>query len=368
MQNKKILISAVAYDSGLSGISNYIENVIREFSKHVAVDVIINESDDKLFYNYPPNVNFILLKKRFEKPIFNVFWHTFIFPITQLTMGNYDFVFLPTGNRRLQAFYPHKTIVTMHDLSQFRVNKKYDIFRMFYVKNIIPRLLKNTHKLVSISQSTKNDMIKFFKTPADKVIVNHNGVDFSKFNPKFKNPAINQNKKFFLYLARLEHPGKNHVNLIQSYLDLDEKIQSEYDLILIGSDWNGSHKIKDLAKKNTNIKIKGYVSDSDLSVYFATASLFIFPSFFEGFGIPILQAMSSGVPVISSNTSSMPEVCGDSALMFNPNSNIEIKNAIIRVITNKKLNQKMVKKGFSQCEKFTWELHVSEILKIAKEA
>ena len=133
----KIFVSAIAFDNGRSGISNYIENTIKSLSSFSDIDVLINESDKDLFVGYPENVTFLILSEKYKKAILNVLWHLIILPFSK-NFKKYDFIFLPAGNRRLMAFYPIKTIVTMHDLSQFRVPDKYDTFRMFYIKHIIP--------------------------------------------------------------------------------------------------------------------------------------------------------------------------------------------------------------------------------------
>jgi len=329
---KKILMSALAYDNGRSGIANYMENVLKSLSKTLHVELIVNADEKKYFENISENITFRVVPSFFKTPLLNIFWHMFILPFT-IKKNRYDWLLLPAGNRRLMLFYPIKTLITMHDLSQFNVAKKYDAFRMFYIKYVIPFFLKRANLIFAVSQNTANDIVKHYNMRPEDIIVNYTGTDIKEFLEKKESPNP-LNMPYILYVARIEHPGKNHLNLIKAYERLPASIKSSYKLALVGSDWNGAqivHEYANSSKDKNNIIFSGFVDNEELINYYQHASVFVLPSLYEGFGIPVIEAMASGTPVIASNTSSLPEVGGDAALYFDPNSVEDIRNLIDQV-------------------------------------
>lgn len=369
---KKILISALAYDGGQSGIANYIDNVLKALSKKFYIDLIVNEDEVKFFEGVSSNIEFKIVPSYMKKPLYNVLWHMFVLPF-KVQKETYEWMYLPAGNRRLMAFYPIKTLVTMHDLSQFNVGKKYDMFRMFYIKKIIPFFLKRADKVFSVSQNTANDMVRHFGMKQEDITVNYNGVNTHNFkvSTELDENTRTQKKPYILYVARIEHPGKNHLNLIKAYEMLPELYKSCYDLCLVGSDWNGADVVHEYANNSLDvnrIKFLGYVSNEELPSYYKNASLFVFPSFYEGFGIPVVEAMASGTAVAISNTSSLPEVGGDAAIYFNPQSVKEIFEAIFSVLLNPEVKKKMIELGTQQAKKFNWANHALVLEDKAKSA
>ena len=364
----RILISAMGYDGGKSGISEYIYSVTNELSKNHHIDLLILKKEvDNFPLPSSTNINLIRYPDFLAKPIINMLWHLFILPYT-FNFKKYDFVFLPAGNRRLFCRYPKNTSITMHDLSQYHIKGKYDKFRTFYVKKIIPHYLKKADKVFAISKSTRDDLVKYYGLNKDEIIVNYNGFNAEKFHGKGPeaNETINENsKKYIFYVARIEHPGKNHLNLIKAYEMLPDEIRNEYDLVFAGSSWNGGETVKEYAENSycsSSIKFLGFVKDCELPELYRNASLYAFPSFYEGFGIPILEAMSSEIPVICSNTSSLPEVGGEAVCTFDPKNPEDIKDKIEYVLKNKEVRCSMIQKGALRAKEFSWEKHCKQIV------
>jgi len=366
---QRVLISALAFDGGKSGIANYIENVVTSLSHHLLIDLVVNE-DEKHFFEHLDNITFIIVSRRFQKPLFNMLWHMFVLPF-KVQKSRYLWMFLPAGNRRLMLFYPIKTLVTMHDLSQFHVDDKYDAFRMFYIKKVIPFFLKKADLIFTVSANTADDVAHFYEMDRDQLIVNYNGVVTDSFYPleqESKEQSPRQ-KSYILYVARLEHPGKNHLNLIKAYELLSPQLKATYDLCLIGGDWNGAEVVHQYAEQSTdtqNIIFAGFVANEDLPAYYRHASLFAFPSFYEGFGIPVVEAMASGTAVVCSNTSSLPEVGGDAALYFDPKSPQEIADAITTALSSESKRYEMIERGYKHIKQFNWDLHAQKLIDSAK--
>ncbi|WP_294965737.1 glycosyltransferase family 1 protein [Sulfurimonas sp.] len=369
---QKVLISALAYDGGKSGIANYIDNVVSQLSKTMYIDIIVNEDEVKFFEGISDKISFKIVPSHLKKPLHSVLWHLFILPF-KINKDEYEWMLLPAGNRRLMSFYPIKTLVTMHDLSQFNVGKKYDIFRMFYIKRVIPFFLKRADKIFTVSQNTADDMVLHYSMKKEQLTVNYNGVNKDYFAPatSLDKDLLKVKKPYILYVSRIEHPGKNHLNLIKAYEKLPLSYKDKYNLCLIGSDWNGAQAVHEYADSSLDakrIKFLGYVENSELPLYYRNASVFVFPSFYEGFGIPVAEAMASGVAVAASNTSSLPEVGGDAALYFDPESAENISEVMHKILKDKKYRQNMQKMGYKQVKKFDWKIHAKIIQKIANSA
>jgi glycosyltransferase involved in cell wall biosynthesis len=369
----RIGIVAFPFDKGKSGLWNYIKSIIENISK----------LDDKNKYYIFTYYKFNIHKKNFKQILFksnwvnnptvNMLWHQTFLPYF-VKKYKIDLLHLPAGNRRLVLFKNCKIITTVHDLSQFNVKEKYDVFRMLYVKRILPLLTKKINKIISVSKNTKKDVVKYWKIKEDKISVIPNGIDFfDKLDPKKDNVVLkkyNLKKNFIFYVSRLEHPGKNHIRLIRAYERLRDNINIESQLVFVGSDWSGSKKVYEAAKKSEfskDIIFLGFVPDEDLPYLYKNSSLFIFPSLYEGFGIPILEAMYYKVPVICSNVSSMPEVLGNCGLSFNPYNVNDIADKMKKILFDSKLRHKFIKRGLERIKLFDWKKIAQRTIEVYRE-
>lgn len=361
----KIFVSGLAYDEGQSGISDYIEHVVAELVQENQVVLFLMENDREIFPVEHPNLDIETIPNWLGFPVLNMIWHLLILPF-RIRKMDIDCIFLPAGNRRLLGFYPNFTIVTFHDLSQFHISGKYDPWRMFYIKKVVPHFLKKAHSIMAISKNTKQDMLKFYDLPESQITVNYNGYDSHLFQPGEQNQNSNiLNKNYFFYLARIEHPGKNHLRLIKAYERLPFQIKDKYDLYLPGKVWAGGDVVVDYVENSPDkdrIHLPGFISSQQLPQLYRQASLYIFPSLYEGFGIPLIEAMASGVPAICSDTSSLPEIGGSAVVTFDPKDIEEIKNSIITVIKDDNKQKEMVEKGLKRAKIFSWKKHAETIL------
>ena len=171
-------------------------------------------------------------------------------------------------------------------------------------------------------------------------------------------PASGLPRDFLLYIARLEHPGKNHVRLLEAFAELQGLAHRPYNLVLVGGRWNGAEvieaKVKELGMEKQVI-FPGFVPDETLPLLYAAADLLVFPSLYEGFGIPLLEAMASGTPVCASNISSIPEVVGDAGLLFDPMEPTAIAVAMHRLLEDQVLRDRFIARGLARAKNFTWD-------------
>lgn len=370
----RIGISAFATDSGKSGISQYVANIVGRLPKlapaHEFV-VFVNRADADWVQSWHPRLEVATFPDWTAKPVASIFWHLMAFP-GQLRRHGCDLVFMPAGNRRLGWHYGMPSVGTVHDLSQLHVPQKYDALRMFYIMRVLPRMMRRLTRVISVSESTRRDLESFARVDHGRIRVIHNGADLERFTTRDRDAAksaitaaLGLPRDFVLYIARLEHPGKNHVRLLEAFAALKRDTALPHKLVLVGSRWNGAElieaKVKELALDQAVI-FPGFVPNETLPTLYAAADAFVFPSLFEGFGIPVLEAMACGTPVCASNTSSLPEVIGDAGLLFDPLDTHAMTDALRRVLTDAPLCERLVAAGLAQASQFTWDGAAAAVL------
>lgn len=270
-----------------------------------------------------------------------------------------------------------KLVVTIHDLS-------FLLFPDLHTGENIRLLIKNLiyinsrpDKIICDSNQTKKDLIRFFHVPEEKIKVIYLGVDHI-----FSDPVSEENKErvlnsyglgglnYILCVSSIE-PRKNFERIIKVFGEIikDEKYNDLFLICAGGSGWKND-AIHNLVKNKgleEKVKFLGYVEEKDLPAIYNGAEIFMYPSIYEGFGLPVLEAMSSNVPVLTSDVSSLPEVAGDAAVMVNPYSEIEIYKASISLLENENLRKKMQVKGAQRVNLFSWENTAFQTLEVYRE-
>lgn len=321
---------------------SFVENLLK-FDKGNKF-YFIDYEKNKLFFK-----NLILLNNHFKKFFKTYTWHN-ILPI-QLRKLDLDFIFNLSGCPHFLKF-KQKEIFFVYDLSWLVTPETHPQSRVLIYKLLFAKTIKSCHKIVVISKSTKNDLIRYFKIPLNKIVVVYPSLPKVKIIQK--RPKIPIKKPYILYLGTLE-PRKNITLIIEALYQLKSSSLFPYQLIISGKKGWGYSKIFKLIKQlylEKEVIFTDYVTDEEKKYLYKHASLFVYPSFYEGFGIPPLEAMTYGCPVITSNTSSLSEVVGDAGLMIDPYNVKALVSAIKKVLINKKLKKEMIDKGFKQAKKF----------------
>ncbi len=303
-------------------------------------------------------INFYL--KRLHWP-FKKFW-THIRLSIELVIHPVDKFFAANA---LPLLSRGEIILTVHDLGFLRNPELYHPLERIYQKISHILAIKRAHKIIAISKNTKKDIIHYFPKVKNKIRVIYNGYDHNFFKVKEEKikkeikKKYNLPNKYILYIGRLE-TKKNIQNLIKAYQLIKNK---NIPLILGGRPGNyGYEEIKKLSRNKKNIIFLGYIPQEDYQLLLASAFIFIFPSKFEGFGIPIVEAMASGVPVICSNIPVFKEITENNVFFFNPDDIEDISKAIDRVIEDKELRKDLIKKSLKQVKKFSWHKCAQETL------
>lgn len=328
----------------MTGIGNYTKNLcigIQKY-KNVAINYIDYEENN---FNKE-----CLIKVHNPFPFFKTYlWYNYL-PL-QLNKVNFDYVLNTSGGPHIPP-YKYKEIFFVYDLTWLVVREAHPCSRVLIYKVLFGKTIKSCYKIVVISQSTKLDLIKYYHVPENKITVIY--PSFAKVNTRAHKPKIRIKKPYILYLGTLE-PRKNIPFLIRAFKKVRDNLKIPHKLIIAGKKGWGFKEIFDTIHKfglEKQVIFTGYVSDAEKKYLYKHAELFIYPSLYEGFGIPPLEAMHFGCPVITSNTSSLPEVVGNAGLMIDPYNVEALVSAITKVINDKKLRKEMVRKGFKRAEKF----------------
>lgn len=272
--------------------------------------------------------------------------------------------------------YNRPTVLTIHDMAIYKHPSWFPTGQNFSVKVLVPSSIKRANKIIAVSNSTKRNLTQLMKVPANKTSVVYEAGFKEKLptktaiNKTFRNHRLNDN--FVLYLGTLE-ARKNIVRLIKAWEQIVEnkpKKTADWQLVIAGQK---GHKFSEVFKaiKNSKagdkIRYLGYVSHQDKVVLMKEANAFAFPSLWEGFGLPILEAMHFGTPVLTSNVSSMPEVAGNAAVLVNPSKIDDISKGLEKMITSKSLLNRLSKQGKAQAKKFSWSKCARETLAVYKQ-
>lgn len=327
------------------------------------------EKTDFSWINQYPNVT--LRRFNFPNKLLNFFFWYCNWPKMDQMIGGVDLFFMPNiifGSVSKKT----KLLVTIHDLSFERYPESFSLKRRLWHIFINPKkLCDRANAIIAVSESTKNDLLDLYKISPSKIKIIYSGISekftvldrndekLVKVKEKYKLPY-----KFILYLGTVE-PRKNIVGILRAYQQLQREGAADagpkellnYKLVIAGSKGWLSGKIFSEIEKSEfrdSISLINFVEDKDKEYVFNLAALFVYPSFFEGFGFPVLEAMSCGVPTITSNSSSLPEIAGGAALLVDPHKPQEICDAMRKVLTNGELRSKLIEQGLVRSKEFSW--------------
>ncbi len=286
-----------------------------------------------------------------------------------VTRQKTDFSFSPDGFVPLKL--KARKVSIIHDVAFHRYPEYFvPRIRNFY-KNWMPAYLKHTDHIITVSQFSKNELIAAYKIPPEKISVVYNGVS-SGYSPMatdkiqlFRDQHTG-GKPYFFYLGAI-HPRKNVVTLVRAFEQFKSMNPGDHQLVIAGrASWDADDVFKSVeqSKWKNDIHMPGFIDRDNTKSWMAAAHALVYPSLYEGFGLPLLEAMASDVPVISSNASSLPEVGGDAALYFNPLDVEQLAHHMSSVSLNEKVREDMIMKGFDQVKKFSWDKAADEVYSI----
>ncbi len=276
-------------------------------------------------------------------------------------------------------FLPCPYVMTVHDMLEHlsRSREQGALLRSAHLQ-LTKRVLGRAARIFAVSRFTKSEMEKLFGIPSDKIEVVYNAIDerflhghASRADRELIAQRYQVNYPFLLYAGRIS-AHKNVARMIEAFSALKAELEkdalySDLKFIIIGDDLSGNPDLRRTVVRSgvqNDVRFLGFVPIEVLRIFYDQAKVFVFPSLYEGFGLPPLEAMAHGTPVIASNVSSLPEVVGNAAVLVNPENVFEIMRAIHRVLVDKALRDRMKERSYQQAAKFSWEKSVRRILDV----
>jgi glycosyltransferase involved in cell wall biosynthesis len=371
---KKILIDGVSLLSPLTGIGRYTY----EISKRLQ---ILSKGEYEIYFNYGYHSKELYglsdssqKEERAKKiqtfikkfPLLKKISRYFYSYIAKFYKTTYDIYFQPSfiPNPNIKA---KKVICTVHDFSfklqpEWHPKERID----YFCENF--DLVKKADHIITGSNFTKQEIIGYMQIPDEKISVIYHGVNHDLYK-EYPQDELQETKNkfdlredFLLFVGSIE-PRKNLLTLLKAYSLLEK--EDRIPLVLVGfKGWENEQIMQEIRNNKDDIRYLGYVSDVELAHIYNLSTLFVYPSLYEGFGLPPLEAMSCGTTVIVSNAASLSEVCGDAAIYVDPSDPIDIKNKILTAQRDKKLREDLAIKGKKQAASFSWDKAAQEHFKL----
>lgn len=337
-----------------AGKGEYVYQIVSGLIKHSEHQFVLFLDQDPLPEWRKDNVKFIIFKTAPFAWQLRVFLYLeFLHPVD---------IYFSTTSVIVPALIRSIPVVTvLFDFVSFLFPQHHDRKAVVLEKFLMKWAVRFSKKLIAISEHTKKDAVGLFKINPNKIFVTHLAPSLSDKGEEIEITG----KDIILFIGTLE-PRKNIVRLVEAFNKLrGDGIESA--LVLVGKwGWQSGaikQSIENSLFKN-DIQVLGYIKDANKNSLYKQATVFAFPSLYEGFGLPPLEAMANGTPVITSNVSSLPEVVGDAAMLVNPQNTEEIYQALRKILTNKEFANQLANKGYAQVQKFTWENTIQKTLDI----
>lgn len=257
-------------------------------------------------------------------------------------------------------------VSTIHDVIEFRVTGKFDPYRVLYRRRAVPRMARRSAHVLTVSETSRRDIIELFGIAPDKVTAIPNGVSpmfrpaaAAGFNALAERWALR--RPYVLYVGTLDHPGKNAATLLKAFAHVRDRLPHGTQLVLAGKPGKGFDNLRAIAKRldlhedASNVHWLGFVPDELLPALYAAASAFVFPSLYEGFGLPVVEAFASGVPVITSNVGALREVGAEAAVVVEPFDSDAIGDGLVRLLTDSAFAAERRERGLRRAACYDWK-------------
>lgn len=357
-----IAIDLTAIPKNKSGVGRYLYNLVEWLQKIDSENsyYLFMQDDDLDGFNiYASNFHKVPVSSKWLRKVpLRLLWEQLLFP-KKLSRLKIDLLHSP--HYTTAYFSKIRKIVNFHDFTYFVVPQMHTFLKRELFKFYIKTSLKNADSIIVISKSTQGDLENILNAKRRNVFVTPMGVDERFFLNDNRGESIlgeyGIKGDYILYVGTIE-PRKNVLGLLKAYNMIDYQIRDKYKLVICGKKgwmYDDIYKYIEENRLMSKVVFTGFVKDEHLPCFYRYAKLFLYPSFYEGFGIPIIEAMASGVPTITSNISSMKEVAGVACINVDPYNVDEIKNGIELLLNSEELYNELKIKGIERAKIYTWE-------------
>lgn len=341
-----------------TGIGTYTDKVLRYLLKF----------DRENFYNIywsgenyddfqKDNTKLIMASKKHHR-----FFEQNYFP-QNIKEENIDIYHVPQNGIGLNENIECKKVATMHDLIPYIMPETVGKGYLLKFLKDVPKVVEMCDGLITVSEYSKQDILKFFPIDKDKIFVTplaaediYKPLDKEKCR-EFLEVQYNITKPFILYIGGFS-PRKNVKALISAFSKVYNKLDKEYNLVIVGAARDQKQYLSEFSMSlelEEKIIFTGFAPEEHLPILYNGCEVFVYPSLYEGFGLPPLEAMNCGTPVITSNLTSIPEVVGDAGILINPYNELELPEALIKLLNSEKLKKEYIEKGLQRSKSFSWD-------------
>lgn len=341
-----------------TGIGTYTEKLLEN---------LINIDSENYYHIYwsgdgyekykQENTRLLMASKKHHR-----FFEQYFFPYN-LSKDEIDLYHIPQNGIGLSEDIRCKSIVTIHDLIPYVMPETVGKGYLTKFLKEMPKVVANSSAILTVSEWSKKDILKFFPIDENKIYVTPLAAD-SKYKPldkekcrAFLQEQYNITKPFILYIGGFSS-RKNVRSLIIAFSKLYKKLDKEYNLVIVGANRDDGQKLTELSTNldlSSKIIFTGFAPEDHLPILYSGSEVFVYPSLYEGFGLPPLEAMNCGTPVITSKVTSIPEVVGDAGMLIDPNSAAELMDAIEKVLCSDKIKAELRVKGLKRASEFSWK-------------
>jgi glycosyltransferase involved in cell wall biosynthesis len=362
-----VMLSLAATDRGRSGLSTYVRGLWRAALRHDLVErlTLVGTRADLAAAGLPadPRVAAVRLPDPLDPRTPSVAFHLLGLPRLAARCGA-DVIHLPVGNRRPGRGGRVPVVATVHDIGGEQDGARaYGLARRIFSGVVVPRGLAAAARLIVISEATRAALARVDGALAERAVLVPNGVDLDRFHPGDPAAARREGARplgiegpYVLYTARLEHPSKNHVTLIRAFQAARRRLGVPHRLVLVGAEWHGAEVILEAVRASAGAVIHaGFVAEELVAPLIRGADLVVFPSLFEGFGLPAIEALACGVPLVASAASPIREVVGDAALVVDCREERALASAIESALSDDALRRQLRAAGPRRAAAFGWE-------------
>lgn len=368
---KNIIVNAIPLRGPMNGISRYINGIFNELGSNKGLDLEFfygTYFSKKLENDEAISPRLLSVAKNI--PFYYSFRELYVSTAIRSKVKNKKCIY---HNPNFISYKLDAPIVTnIHDISFIKHPEYHPKKRVDFLTSHIKKSIDISDFIITDSNFIREEIIDYFRISSDRVVSIPLAVsgNFRKLEPKHSKLLLSKHglfyKKYFLSVSTIE-PRKNIISAINAYVKLPSKIQEKYPFVLVGVDgWLNSefYSLINPLLSSKKIILLGHVKEEALAILYSGAKIFVYPSIYEGFGLPILEAFASGTPVITSNTSSIPEIASESALMVSPMDIDAIYNGLMSITSSSSYERKLINQGLKNAKKYTWSNAADKTLKI----
>ena len=371
----KIGIDTFACDSGQSAIGAYLMHLLKRIPPSGAKCELFGWEFDRFVYSEAaPDMEFISrcsIKGRYANSV----WHVVRYPKFAQNRA-WNACFFPAAHKGLPVKSPCPTIGVVHDMAPWW-DRKSNEYLGSILRFLLPSALRRLDRIIAVSEWVKQELIEITGIKENKIDVVPNGIDTSAFYPRPRGEEsvlliqpFSFRRPYVLYAARLEHPIKNHIKLIEAFGIFKERTRYPHRLVLAGGDSKGADKIKEAVAASSyrnEIFLTGHFPTTSLPELYSGADIVVIPSLYEGFGMGVLEAMASDVPVACARAASLPENAEHAALYFDPNNAEDMADRMVMLTSNRELHRECRRLGLERVRHFSWDNCAAKTLEIIQE-